>query len=156
MPYKVGHLLLDIKASEEGITSIHFITPSQETSVSQSDNPLIQQCLDEIDQFLNKKITTFSIPLDIQTGTEFEKSVWSALLEIPYGQTSSYKDIAIQINHPRAYQAVGQACKKNPIPIVIPCHRVISRSGKLTGYFGTSEYGLTIKHSLLALEKGNQ
>lgn len=156
MPYKVGHLLLDIKASEEGITSIHFITPSQETSVSQSDNPLIQQCLDEIDQFLNKKITTFSIPLDIQTGTEFEKSVWSALLEIPYGQTSSYKDIAIQINHPRAYQAVGQACKKNPIPIVIPCHRVISRSGKLTGYFGASEYGLTIKHSLLALEKGNQ
>lgn len=156
MAYKVGHFLLDIKASQYGVTNICFLEHTSEKIYDYSDNPITQQCIQEITQFLSKQITQFSVPIDLQKGTPFQKDVWLALRDIPYGVTYSYKNIAEKTNHPRAYQAIGQACKKNPIPIIIPCHRVISQSGRLTGYFGSSEFGLSIKQSLLALEKGNQ
>ena len=92
----------------------------------------------------------FDLPLDPQ-GTDFQKSVWKALQDIPYGKTKSYKQIAEAIKNPKACRAVGMANNKNPIWIIIPCHRVIGADGSLTGYGG----GLGMKEKLLKLEKPN-
>jgi len=89
----------------------------------------------------------FELPLDLR-GTEFQRAVWQALLEIPYGETRSYAEIARQVGQPNAVRAVGAANGANPIPIVVPCHRVIGRDGSLTGYGG----GLDKKVFLLQLE----
>ena len=88
------------------------------------------------------------MPLDLY-GTKFQKSVWTELQKIPFGETSTYSDIAEKINKPSAFRAVGSAIGANPVMIVIPCHRVIGKSGKLTGFRG----GLLMKQKLLALEK---
>ena len=89
----------------------------------------------------------FTLPLDLR-GTEFQKRCWQALLEIPYGRTRSYADVARAVGKPRAFRAVGLANNRNPIPIVVPCHRVIGSDGSLTGYGG----GLDVKEKLLRLE----
>ena len=92
----------------------------------------------------------FSLALDLR-GTEFQLACWRALLEIPYGETRSYRDIAQAIGHPHAYRAVGMSNNRNPVAIVVPCHRVIASSGSLCGYGG----GLDIKRKLLDLEQAN-
>ena len=89
----------------------------------------------------------FTIPLDLE-GTSFRKKVWQALLSIPYGKTTSYGRIANQIGNPKSSRAVGQACGANPVPIIVPCHRVLTSSGKMGGYSG----GIHIKNALLKLE----
>ena len=91
---------------------------------------------------------SFDIPIKF-VGTPFQISVWKALQSIPYGQTASYKDIANLIENPRAYRAVGMANNKNPLAIIVPCHRVVGADGSLTGYAG----GIKIKEKLLELEK---
>jgi O-6-methylguanine DNA methyltransferase len=91
--------------------------------------------------------TTFDVRLDLQ-GTAFERRVWKELLEIPFGETVSYRDIAERIGQPKACRAVGLANGRNPVPIIVPCHRMIGSNGTLTGYGG----GLEIKERLLALE----
>jgi len=90
----------------------------------------------------------FDLPL-VPAGTPFQKRVWDALLKIPYGKTVSYSDIALAIGNPKAVRAVGMACNRNPIAIIVPCHRVVGKSGKLVGYAG----GLEIKQRLLELER---
>lgn len=155
MAYKINNCFLDIEQKNQKISRIHFIHPTDVSNINKPTDSIIIQCLIELHEFLSYNRKQFTVPLDLNTGTAFQQKVWSTLLDIPYGQTCTYKDIAIKINQPRSYQAVGQACKKNPIPIIISCHRVISQSGQLTGYFGTSEFGLTIKQSLITLEKGN-
>jgi len=112
------------------------------------ENALIKQCFQQIDEYLKGKRKVFDIPLYIE-GTEFQKKVWHELLNIPYGKTRSYQDIAIAINNIKALRAVGHANNKNKLPIIIPCHRVIGKNGKLVGYAG----GLEIKEKLLELEK---
>src|SRR5204863_879425 len=92
-------------------------------------------------------LRTFQLPLDMQ-GTEFQKQVWTSLEAIPFGQTRSYSQIAVEIGRPRAVRAVGAANGANPVPIVVPCHRVIGASGKLVGYGG----GLALKQRLLEIE----
>lgn len=82
-------------------------------------------------------------------GTIFQRKVWHKIMKIPYGKTKTYKQIAIAIGHPHSYRAVGQACKKNPIPIIIPCHRVVGSNGSLGGY----SRGIGAKKYLLRLEK---
>ncbi|HXE91802.1 MAG TPA: methylated-DNA--[protein]-cysteine S-methyltransferase [Terriglobales bacterium] len=89
----------------------------------------------------------FTLPLDLR-GTEFQKRCWQALLEIPYGRTRSYAEVARAVGKPRAFRAVGLANNRNPIAIVVPCHRVIGKDGSLTGYGG----GLDVKEELLRLE----
>ena len=155
MTYNINHLFLDIEQTDQKISHIHFIDPLDVINTTKPTDSTISQCLKELQEYLSHQREQFTVPLDLSIGTSFQQKVWRALLDIPYGQTCTYKDIAIKINQPKAYQAVGQACKKNPIPIIIPCHRVISQSGQLTGYFETSEFGLTIKQSLITLEKGN-
>ena len=101
----------------------------------------------QIDRYLSGERLVFQVPLDLQ-GTPFQIQVWEALSEIPYGETRSYGEIARAVNSPRAFRAVGQANHNNPIPIVIPCHRVIGANGALVGFGG----GLPIKEKLLGLE----
>lgn len=108
---------------------------------------LIKKTYIELIQYFEGERKTFDIPLN-PTGTEFQKRVWSALMTIPYGETRSYKQIAEIIENPNAQRAVGMANNKNPIPIIIPCHRVIGADKKLVGYAG----GLDIKQKLLDIE----
>ena len=101
----------------------------------------------QLNDYFDGKLTKFSVPLDLH-GTDFQKKVWQALLTIPFGQTRSYADIAMQIGSPRAVRAVGAANGKNPLSIIAPCHRVIGSNGSLTGFAG----GIKIKRHLLAFE----
>mgnify|MGYP000179529133 CR=1 FL=1 len=101
----------------------------------------------QIEEYLNGQRKIFDIPLDL-CGTDFQMAVWQALLKIPYGTTKSYSDIAKEIGRPKAVRAVGGAIGANPVPIVVPCHRVIGKDGSLTGFAG----GLDIKQQLLKIE----
>ncbi|NLG03317.1 MAG: methylated-DNA--[protein]-cysteine S-methyltransferase [Clostridia bacterium] len=108
---------------------------------------LIQQAFSQLDEYFSGNRFAFDLPL-APKGTEFQKRVWDALLNIPYGKTCSYGDIAGQIGQPQASRAVGGACHRNPIMIIIPCHRVVGANGSMGG-FGA---GLFVKESLLDLE----
>ena len=113
--------------------------------------PLLDCAFLQIQEYLDGKRKFFNLPLS-PDGTSFQKKVWQTLLLIPYGETTSYKDIAERIGNKKAYRAVGAANNKNPIPIIVPCHRVIGVNGKLVGYAG----GLDIKLKLLNLEAQNK
>lgn len=102
----------------------------------------------QLDEYFSGKRKVFDIPFDLR-GTSFQKLVWSQLLKIPFGATVAYRDIALRIKNPKAMRAVGSANGKNPICIIIPCHRVIAADGSLGGYSG----GLSMKRKLLALER---
>lgn len=110
-------------------------------------HPILLQAEEQLIEYFKGKRKTFSIPLDMQ-GTEFQKLVWKALLTIPFGETRSYGQLAKQIRKPSASRAVGAANGRNPVSILVPCHRVIGASGKLTGFAG----GLENKSILLSLE----
>jgi methylated-DNA-[protein]-cysteine S-methyltransferase len=112
------------------------------------DDLFLEPYVTEIKEYLDGKRQVFTISLDY-SGTPFQKAVWEALYDIPYGRTFTYSDIAIKINKPQSIRAVGTAIGANPILISIPCHRVIGKNGKLSGYRG----GLEMKEQLLALEK---
>lgn len=112
------------------------------------NNDVLQGYADELVEFMEGKRQKFSLPMDFQ-GTQFQLDVWNALNNILYGETKTYKDIADRINNPKAVRAVGSAIGKNPLLILIPCHRVIGKNGTLTGYRG----GLEMKKMLLKLEE---
>lgn len=112
------------------------------------DTKLLKKAAKQLEEYLEGKRRKFDLPLK-QEGTEFMQKVWTALQEIPYGETRSYKQVAQMIGNPKAVRAVGMANNKNHIPIIIPCHRVIGSNGKLVGY----ALGLEIKQELLELEK---
>jgi methylated-DNA-[protein]-cysteine S-methyltransferase len=103
----------------------------------------------ELTEYFDGHRTEFTVPLDLRTGTEFQRKCWEILTKIPYGETRSYLQVAKAAGRPAASRAVGQANHHNPIPIIIPCHRVINTDGKLGGYGG----GLDLKEQLLALER---
>jgi methylated-DNA-[protein]-cysteine S-methyltransferase len=113
------------------------------------DHPVLVQAEHELTEYFAGTRTHFSLPLDMR-GTDFQKSVWQALLTIPFGETRSYGAIARQIGRPSAVRAVGAANGRNPLSIVAPCHRVIGSNGALTGFAG----GLAAKEHLLDLERG--
>lgn len=101
----------------------------------------------QLEAYFAGELVEFSLPLDMR-GTDFQLRVWEALLDIPYGDTVSYKDIAVRIGNPKAVRAVGGANNRNPVPVIVPCHRVIGAGGQMVGYGG----GLGIKETLLQLE----
>jgi len=128
---------LTIVSSSIGITNVHFgrkefSTPNEENSVARE---LVMQCKLQLEEYFSNQRTIFSIPFDI-TGTSFQQMVWNALQEIPFGKISSYKAIAKIIGNEKACRAVGMANNRNPLPILIPCHRVIGLSGSMVGYAG--------------------
>jgi methylated-DNA-[protein]-cysteine S-methyltransferase len=151
-PSPVGPLFL--AASTKGLVRLEFedrmmkINPGL-TQLSESE-PALALYLCELNDYFAGKRREFSFPLDLR-GTDFQLACWRALLEIPYGETRSYRDIAEAIGHPHAYRAVGMSNNRNPVAIVVPCHRVIASSGSLCGYGG----GLDIKRKLLDLEQAN-
>lgn len=112
------------------------------------NDELNKQYIKELREYLEGIRTTFDMQLDV-SGTEFQKQVWDQLREIPYGQLSSYSEIANKINRPKAVRAVGTAIGRNPVSIIVPCHRVLAKNGTLGGYRG----GLAMKQELLNLEK---
>ena len=112
------------------------------------ETPLIKEACRQLSEYLKGERKTFDLPLNPK-GTDFQKCVWRALCDIPYGETRTYKQIAEAIGNPKAVRAVGMANNRNPITIIVPCHRVIGANGKLVGYGG----GLEMKEFLLRLEK---
>ncbi len=111
------------------------------------ETPFIKEVQKELEEYFNGTRKTFQLPLALK-GTPFQQEVWKALMTIPYGETMTYKQIAEAIGNPKACRAVGMANNRNPIPIIIPCHRVIGSNGALVGYGG----GLHIKEMLLEME----
>ena len=148
----VGPLFL--AASTKGLVRLEFEARVQKlksnTIQLQESKPAFEPYLRELEEYFAGKRRQFSFPLDLR-GTEFQLACWHALLEIPYGQRRSYLEIARAIGRPLACRAVGMANNRNPIAIVVPCHRVIASSGSLCGYGG----GLDLKRRLLDLEQGN-
>ena len=131
----------------EAITSLAFVGVNDDNAVVLNETPLIHRAFCQLDEYFRGVRRNFDLPL-CPHGTEFQKKVWQALLKIPYGEVCSYIDIANEIGSAKAFRAVGGANNKNPIPIIIPCHRVIGKNGKLVGYAG----GLEIKKFLLEIE----
>lgn len=130
------------------ITHLTFGTNKIPIEYEEKETENIKKCFNEVSEYLEGRRKTFTTKLNPQ-GTEFQKKVWNALKEIPYGETRTYKQIAERIGNHKASRAVGMANNRNPIGIIIPCHRVIGANGKLVGYAG----GLDIKEKLLELEK---
>lgn len=111
-------------------------------------NSIIEQTKQQLDEYFKGKRYKFDLPILFSYGTAFQKSAWQALLDIPYGESRSYSQQAVAINKPKAVRAIGHSNSLNPISIVVPCHRVIAKSGNLAGYAG----GLDMKRYLLELE----
>jgi methylated-DNA-[protein]-cysteine S-methyltransferase len=132
------------------LTNLRMVEQTYEPSRAgwAPDHRAFADAVDQLDAYFAGERTDFDLELDLQ-GTEFQRRVWKALLTIPYGETRSYGEIAEQIDAPGAARAVGLANGRNPIAIIVPCHRVIGASGNLTGYGG----GLDRKRTLLDLEK---
>lgn len=145
--YQFENISLYLVATETHLINIQFTQPQK--ALLQTTE-LLSMATIQLDEYFQEKRTTFSLPFKL-TGTPFQLAVWKELQNIPYGKTTSYKEIAQKINKPKAYRAVGMANNKNPLPIIIPCHRVIGSNGKLIGYAG----GLKLKNYLLELEKSH-
>jgi methylated-DNA-[protein]-cysteine S-methyltransferase len=136
-------------AEENGaVCCVSFCKDKIPEGFEKGETPLIIKTVKQIDEYFDKKRRIFNLPL-APHGTDFQIKVWKALQTIPYGETRSYGEIAAMIGNPKASRAVGMANNRNPIAIIIPCHRVIGHDGSLTGYAG----GLKIKQKLLDLEK---
>ncbi|WMM24888.1 methylated-DNA--[protein]-cysteine S-methyltransferase [Tissierella sp. MB52-C2] len=116
----------------------------------EQETPLLKEAARQLEEYLEGKLKFFDLPLEPK-GTDFQQTVWAALLDIPYGETRTYKQVAEAIGKPEASRAVGIANSKNPILIITPCHRVIGTDGKLVGYAA----GLAVKEKLLKMEKNH-
>lgn len=138
-----------IQATENGVSYVGFYpkTHYTHTPIEQVTNEPVLICAKQLNEYFNGRRITFNVPLDTH-GTPFQNSVWQALLSVPFGKTSTYGDIARLLNNPKAVRAVGAANGKNPISIIVPCHRIIGANAKLTGYAG----GLARKQWLLKHE----
>ena len=148
LPTRCGDLLVAINA--RGLIHVDFVAGLRalpDMSDWQQDCAALAPFLAEFDAYFAGRLQLFSLLLAAR-GTAFQQAVWQALCDIPYGETRSYSDIARTIGKPNAVRAVGTANGRNPLSIIVPCHRVIGQNGSLTGYAG----GLEIKKALLALE----
>jgi len=144
----IGELM--ILSNDSGLKKIIFNTAKTKNSPQSGwikDSFKLKEVREQLDAYFNQKLTKFDLILS-PDGTAFQKSIWKELQRIPYGQICSYQDIANSIGKPNACRAVGMANSLNPIPIIIPCHRVIGKNGKLTGYAG----GIETKAKLLTIE----
>jgi methylated-DNA-[protein]-cysteine S-methyltransferase len=133
---------------EGALTGLFFCTDTVPQEAEIGETELIREAFRQLNAYLQGELKEFSLPLT-PFGTPFMQRVWKNLLTIPYGATATYRDIAAASGSPRAARAVGMANHKNPLPIFIPCHRVIGSKGTLTGYRG----GLALKTVLLELER---
>lgn len=150
IPSPIGNLKL--VGSEKGLAAILWENDNPQrvrvrATVEDENHPVLLETERQLNEYFDGKRSSFSVPLN-PIGTQFQNEVWQQLSAIPFGETRSYQQIANQLGHPRATRAVGAANGRNPIAIIVPCHRVIGSSGKLTGFAG----GLDAKAHLLNLE----
>lgn len=148
MPSPLGDIA--IAASDAGIRRLALPTQLALRGFPedwQRDDSVAADAIQQLQEYFAGQRKTFDLALDMQ-GTDFQEEVWAALQTVPFGSTCTYGDLAKQIGRPKAVRALGAANGRNPVPIIVPCHRVIGANGKLTGYFG----GEGIKAELLALE----
>lgn len=141
---------LELIADENGLCELNFGHTGRHESVSEEETPLLKEVKRQLQEYFAGERKEFDIPLSF-SGTPFQMRDWQALLNIPYGETRSYGEIAREIGCPKGCRAVGMANRSNPIAIIIPCHRVIGADGKLTGYAGKNK-ALDVKEYLLKLE----
>jgi methylated-DNA-[protein]-cysteine S-methyltransferase len=142
--FKFTDRYIQFFSSDKGITRI---TVNKKKLETKNRNEYTRLFATELKNYLSGDLKAFITPIDLE-GTSFQKKVWKELLAIPYGESYTYKDIALKVGGSNYSRAVGMANNKNPLPIIIPCHRVIGSSGKLVGY----ALGLDIKQKLLSLE----
>lgn len=136
----LSHLLFDQLAGDD--------TDSDGDPAEADNHPVLAAAIAQLEEYFAGQRQEFDIPLDL-TGTEFQRAAWSALASVPFGETRSYRQQAEAIGRPRAVRAIGAANGRNPVPIVLPCHRIVGSDGSLTGYGG----GLPIKEFLLNHEQ---
>jgi len=146
----VGRLALE--ADDDCVTSVRWASPGERAAPSRTGaaakaNPVLKEAARQLDRYFGRRLRRFDLPL-LARGTEHQKRVWAMMCEIPFGETATYGGMAAALGSgPRA---VGMACGRNPLPIIVPCHRVLASGGKEGGYSGGR--GLPTKHQLLALE----
>lgn len=143
---------MTVAATHKGLAGVWFDDQRHLPDFSawpvQDGHPVLQAAVEQIRQYLDGKRGSFDLPLDLGGGTAFQQSVWQALLKIPAGATSTYGVVSTKVGKPKAVRAVAAAVGRNPISIIVPCHRVMGADGSLTGYAG----GLHRKQALLELE----
>lgn len=144
--YDTTHGQFTIACNDFAVVGVYFGVRIP-NGFKEQKTELMDRTACELTEYFDGKRTQFDIPLSLH-GTPFQKAVWEALCHIPYGETRSYKEIAAAVGNPKASRAIGMANNKNPIPLLVPCHRVIGASGLLVGYAG----GLELKKKLLQLE----
>jgi methylated-DNA-[protein]-cysteine S-methyltransferase len=145
----IGHIGLEER--DGALAGLHFETDRIPDDAVTGETALLSEAFSQLDAYLSGKLYFFSLPL-APGGTPFMLRIWELLSGIPYGGEATYRQIAEASGNSRAPRAVGTACRKNPLPVFIPCHRVVGSDGHLTGYRG----GLAIKHALLDLESRNR
>ena len=140
---------LTIREEEKKLTKLFWEANSVQTMKNELHSDFLYEVYTQVNEYLTGRRKQFDVPLKYQ-GTQFQQSVWQELQKIPYGETRSYQEIAAAIGNEKAVRAVGQANNKNPILLIIPCHRVIHKSGDISGF----ACGVEVKRYLLELEKG--
>lgn len=138
----------EITGSELGVRTVHRKEAPGESAEGLPDDHPVAVCSRQLGEYFAGKRQEFDLKIDWSGASEFHRQVWTELMKIPYGTTTSYSDIAQKSGHPTAVRAVGLANRTNPVAIVVPCHRVIGKAGELRGYF----YGLNVKMQLLRHE----
>ncbi|MBK1813125.1 methylated-DNA--[protein]-cysteine S-methyltransferase [Clostridium sp. YIM B02505] len=147
--FEIGKIAI---AENDGkITNLYFQNDKIPEDMKVNETPILKEAARQLESYIEGNLKEFSLPLEPQ-GTPFMKDVWLKLCEIPYGETVSYKSIATKICNPKASRAIGLANNRNPIPIFIPCHRVIGANGSLIGYRG----GIELKKTLLDMERAKE
>lgn len=138
---------LTLTATARGLTALHFPGRAPVIDLAEGATPALDAARAELDAYFAGDLRAFTVPLDL-VGTAFQRDVWALLRTIPYGQTTTYGDLAARLGGPGRVRAVAGAIARTPVPIVVPCHRVVGADGALTGYLG----GLQRKEALLTLE----
>lgn len=145
---KIG--IIKVSGCSSYIRKVDFLEGSQVQDSSENINvpsPLYTDAKNQIQEYLSGQRSSFDLALNFESGTEFQQSVWKEMLKIPYGEVRTYGEIAKLLGKPGASRAIGGACNKNPIPLIIPCHRIVSSTG-----LGGFAYGLTMKNEILNIE----
>ncbi len=125
-----------------------YIEPSERQAANDGERAILDALANQIDDYFDGSRPDFELPLDVDTGSDFQRRIWQTISNIPHGEVQSYAEVAIRAGYPNAFRAVGTACGANPVALVVPCHRVVASGGKLGGYGG----GLEMKVWLLRHE----
>jgi methylated-DNA-[protein]-cysteine S-methyltransferase len=140
---------LGVAVDGDGVCRVDFRgSPDSSGSAAPGGDPVLDEALSQLRAYFAGELTDFDLPLSVTDGSPFERAVWRAIAAIPYAQMRTYGEIAADVGAPDGARAVGVACNRNPLPLVVPCHRVVGAGGKLVGFGG----GLPRKRFLLALE----